>query len=306
MKVFALNQLGNLLIKVQFQFTAPATEQVLSYSQNTTNSIQLINGVLVMTAVQQNILERNFTTATINAKHLFQYGRVDLRVALPQGKALKTVMLLIKAKENYEENRGDENIEILADLQFDNFYTRIAHYNSSFGTEASYPANRSFQVYSLEWNKQMITWKLNGETRRKFHLDRVLDSFYEEKGQPFNAEFYLSIRLQVYKFKNDELSISNNFHTRWNCPSLLIDYVRIYQQDNTTENQLEVLKNSNSTEKMICNKVKDNLKNFYKQDDWFLAWHDEFDGQELDQSKWFVTDGKDKLEGNLIIIARLT
>ena len=30
---------------------------------------------------------------------------------------------------------------------------------------------------------------------------------------------------------------------------------------------------------------------------WILKWHDEFDGNELDNSKWLVTAGQDTLEG---------
>lgn len=30
---------------------------------------------------------------------------------------------------------------------------------------------------------------------------------------------------------------------------------------------------------------------------WQLIWHDEFDGERLNLTKWKVTDGKDYLEG---------
>ena len=240
---------------------------MLSYSRDNNTNLELIDGVLAITALQESYLGRSFTSATINSKWSFLYGRIDLRAALPKGNLLKTAILLLPEKNDYGRDRVNGEIEIVADVQRESYYSR-ASYHGAFGAMKTYPSLDEFQEYSLEWNETQITWSLNGSVRRIFDLDRIIDpSYYDRKGQPFDKKFYLAMRLQVFKFETDELLIDEKYHETWKCPSLLIDYVRLYQQDNSDSKFSEEVASSDKaprkTKEDICNKVNKNLAQFY-------------------------------------------
>ena len=148
-----------------------------------------------------NRLERDrpFQTASINSRFAFTYGKVDVRIALPSDQALKTVIILIPETEQLRGDRVNGEIELLADIQFDErwLFSRLA-YDGNFGAHQTYRALKGFHTYSLEWTEKAMLFLQNGVVKREFNLDRVLEG-YDKRGEPFDTNFFLAIRLQVCK-----------------------------------------------------------------------------------------------------------
>lgn len=207
--------------------------------QNFTNrseNLFFIDGHLVMRAKQENYQGQDYTSSRIHTdnKFEFQYGRVDIRVAMPSAKGSWAALWMLNKDYSINDpvalwpSGGEiDIIEYLGENNKDVFGT--AHFGSDLGNHrfisGHYPSSSneydsSFYVYSIVWEENSIKWLLNDVEYHSISLNTVGNQPY-----PFNDEFYLIF----------SLSVGGNLPTNPDIShypdEMIIDYIRVFQKN---------------------------------------------------------------------------
>jgi beta-glucanase (GH16 family) len=226
--------------------------EIQHYTNRTSNSI-VENGLLKVIAKKENFTDqgqtKQYTSARLNSKYAFKYGRVEFSAKLPFGVGTwPAVWMLgknIDERGAYWHNLGFGNtpwpacgeIDILEHWgQNQNFVQSAIHSPSSFGNTVNLGgriitnASSSFHLYSMEWTPNKI----------EFSVDSIVHYTYEpliknNSTWPFDLEQYLLINIAILP------NISQTFTQS----ALEIDYIRIYQEETTNLSSIE--KNKVST-----------------------------------------------------------
>ena len=180
----------------------------------------------------QGIL-KNYTSARINSKFSFTYGRVEIKAKLPSGVGIWPAIWMlgkgINEKGAYWQTKGFGKeswphcgeIDIMEHWGSNQDYIQSAlHTPSSFGNTKNIGGrlvkntNKNFNIYCLEWSPQNMIFTVNDTTHFEYN-----PPIKNSDNWPFNSEQYLILNIAV------EPNISSEFIK----DELEIDYIRIYQ-----------------------------------------------------------------------------
>jgi beta-glucanase (GH16 family) len=209
----------------------------LQHYTNRTQNASVSNGLLRITARRENFSDQGytkaFTSARLNSKFAFTYGRVEVRAKLPAGvgtwPAIWTLGKNINEPGAYWQTQGLGSVNWPACGEIDimehwginqNFVQSAMHTPSSFGSTVNKggqvvpTATSEFHVYSLEWNPNRMIFKVDGVVHYIYNPTVKNASTW-----PFTADQYLLLNLAI------EPSISANFTQA----EMQVDYVRVYQ-----------------------------------------------------------------------------
>lgn len=213
--------------------------EIQHYTNRTDNSF-VENGILKVVAKKESFTDQGYTkqhtSARLNSKFAFKYGRVEFRAKLPSGVGTWPAVWMLgkNIDENgaYWDNLGFGNtawpacgeIDIMEHWgQNQNFVQSAIHTPSSFGNTVNLggqsisTASSEFHVYSLEWTPD----------RLEFSVDSNIHYIYEPEQKnsntwPFDAEQYLLINIAILP----------NIASSFTQSALEMDYIRVYQEGN--------------------------------------------------------------------------
>ena len=181
---------------------------------------------------------KSYTSARLNSKFAFTYGRVEVRAKLPIGvgtwPAIWTLGKNIEEDGAYWEQQGFGDVPWPACGEMDimehwghnqNYVSSATHTPSSFGGtinvggQTKPTASSDFHVYALEWTEDKLV----------FSVDDVVHFEYnpEDKNAntwPFSAEQYILLNIAI------QPSIASSFTQS----DMVIDYVRVYEEGEPT------------------------------------------------------------------------
>jgi beta-glucanase (GH16 family) len=214
-----------------------ANNEVQHYTNRTTNSY-VSDGTLKIVAKREsyqfNGVTKDFTSARLNSKFVFQYGRVDIRAKLPSEAgtwpALWTLGANIDEIGNYhgdtygsvgwpacgeidimEQNGWNKN-HLIGHLHWGD--TQTGAYESQGGTRTITNASTTFNVYSLIWTEDEIQISFNGEP---FHQTA------NTTGMPFDNPHYVLLNIAMGGTLGGDIPAS------FAQAVMEVDYIRIYQ-----------------------------------------------------------------------------
>lgn len=175
---------------------------------------------------------KNYTSARLNSKYTFTYGRIEVKAKLPSGIGTWPAIWLLGKNINedgaYWDNLGFGTtawpycgeIDIMEHWGTNqNFVQSAIHTPSSFGGTVNHggqvipTASSEYHVYAIDWN----------QNRLEFSVDSVVHYTYEPLTKdsntwPFDQEMYLLLNIAI------QPSIDPNFTQS----SMDVDYVRYY------------------------------------------------------------------------------
>ncbi len=210
--------------------------EIQHYTDRTDNARQEF-GNLHLTAKREQFTDQglttDFTSARLNSKFAFTYGRVEVRAKLPTGigtwPAIWMLGKNIDEKGAYwQPTHGDTpwpecgEIDIMEHWGTNQDYVSSAiHTPSSHGGTQNVggrtvsDVSNSFHVYALEWT----------EDKMVFSIDSVEHYTYEPAVKdmdtwPFDADQYILLNVAILP------SIDANFTES----AMVVDYVRVYQE----------------------------------------------------------------------------
>ncbi len=218
--------------------------EIQHYTDRTDNSI-VSNGTLKIIAQEETYTDqgvtKNHTSARLNAKFAFTYGKVEVRAKLPTGVGTWPAIWMlgknISEPGAYWQTQGFGTTGWPACGEIDimehwgsnqNFVQSAMHTPSSYGGTINHggqmipTASTAFHTYTLIWT----------EDKMVFSVDSVVHYTYQPAVQdastwPFDNDQYLIMNVAILP------SISPNFTSS----NLEVDYVRIFQQSPVTSVQ---------------------------------------------------------------------
>lgn len=223
--------------------------EVQHYTDRTDNSI-VENGILRIIAKKENFTNqgftKNYTSARLNSKFAFKYGKVEIRAKLPTGHGTWPALWMLGKNINesgaYWNSQGFGTTGWPACGEIDimehwgrnqNFIQSAMHTPSSHGDTQNKggrlipTATSGFHVYSLEWSPEKMVFK----------IDNVIHYIYDPTNKnadtwPFDAEQYLLMNFAI------EPVIEPSFTE----DAMEVDYVRVFQE--TTVSTIALDKNA--------------------------------------------------------------
>lgn len=213
--------------------------------QHYTNRIEntyVEDGVLKIVAKKETFTDqgvtKEYTSARLNSKFAFTYGRIEIRAKMPFGvgtwPALWMLGKNITEPGAYWETQGFgttpwpacgeiDIIEHWGDNQ--NYVASALHTPSSHGGTINKGGrylpgvSEEFQIYSCVWTEDKIEFAVNGQIHYTYNPQDKNDATW-----PFYLDQYLIFNVAI------QPSIDQNFTES----ALEIDYVRVYQEGDAT------------------------------------------------------------------------
>lgn len=200
------------------------------------------NGMLKIVAKREVFnnqgVTKQFTSARLNSKFAFTYGRVDIRAKVPTNQGTWPALWLLG--KNITEPGGFfaathgttswpacGEIDIMehgiTPSQPAGYVQSALHTPSSFGNTVNHGGTiannlgNSFHVYSMNWSPNQITFLLDGVAFYTYNPTVKNASTW-----PFIADQYLLLNIAMG-------GVAGNIPSNFNQATMEIDYVRVYQ-----------------------------------------------------------------------------
>jgi len=234
--------------------------EIQHYTDDPDNSF-VSNGNLHIVAkketITQNGVTLDYTSARLNSKYAFTYGRVDVRAKLPEGNgtwpAIWTLGKNVSEPGAYWETQGFGTtpwpacgeLDIMEHgLHATNEVSCAIHTPSSFGNTVNtetFPlpdVSNNYHVYSMNWSPNQITFMIDGVGYYTYN-PVVKDA----NTWPFDLDQYLILNVAMGGF-------AGNVDPNFTQSAMVIDYVRVYQNvldtEGFTKNDVKVYPNPSS------------------------------------------------------------
>ena len=211
------------------------------YTNRTDNSFVDSNGFLNIVAKRETFtdqnLEKDFTSARLNSKFAFTYGRVDVRAKLPFGNGMWPAIWMLGKNINenggfWDNNFGNVNWPACGEIDIMehgiyalNEIGAALHTpccnggNPNKGTVFASDVANDFHIYSVNWSPDQMTFLLDGEI---FYIYNPSDK--NDSNWPFYADQYLILNVAMGGVAGP---IDNSFTES----NMVIDYVKVYQNN---------------------------------------------------------------------------
>ncbi len=219
--------------------------EVQHYTNRTTNS-SVANGNLSIVAKKETFTDQNvtkqYTSARLNSKFAFKYGRVDVRAKIPKDAGTWPALWMLGKNVNedggfFDSNYGTTDWPACGEIDIlehgitrskpDNYIQSALHTPSSFGNTFNIGGvvvgdniANNYHIYSMNWSPNQIS----------FLVDDVVFYTYnptvkDANNWPFDKEQYILLNIAMG-------GIAGDINANFTQTSMDIDYVRVYQ--NTT------------------------------------------------------------------------
>lgn len=204
------------------------------------------DGIMYLVAKRENFTDqghtKSFTSARLNSKFAFTYGRVEVRAKLPTGVGTWPAIWMlgknISESGAYWQTQGFGNTGWPACGEIDimehwgnnqNFVQSAMHTPSSFGATENHggqtinTVSTQFHVYEMEWTEEKIVFSVDG------NIHYIYDPEVKDANTwPYDADQYLLLNIAI------QPSIAPSFSES----DMEIDYVRVYQESSVSTGQI--------------------------------------------------------------------
>ncbi|MGB5630384.1 MAG: glycoside hydrolase family 16 protein, partial [Woeseiaceae bacterium] len=198
------------------------------------DSAQLENGLLTITAREQQVETFEFTSARINTRDrfAFQYGRIEARMRLPGGQGLWPAFWLLPQDSPYGTWAASGEIDIMEAINLggsggNTVYGTIhfggespANLSSGQSTLVSTDATADFHTYAIEWDATEIRWYVDDVL---YHMENNWSSTAGDFPAPFDQPFHILFNVAVGGNWPGSPDASTVFPV-----TMEVDWVRVY------------------------------------------------------------------------------
>lgn len=209
--------------------------EVQHYTNRQVNS-NVNNGLLTIVAKKETFTDqgvtKQYTSARLNSKFAFKYGRVEVRAKLPSGAGTWPAIWMlgkniIEPGAYWSATNGTVSWPACGEVDImehwgnnQNYIQSALHTPSSFGGTIniggrSIPTVSSqFHLYTLEWTSERMTFSVDGVVHYVYN-PAVKDS----STWPFDADQYILLNV----------AMQSPIDSLFTQSSMEVDYVRVYQ-----------------------------------------------------------------------------
>ena len=193
---------------------------------------ELKDGFLVITAKQESAGTRNYTSSRLKTqgKKVFQFGRIDIRAALPKGQGIWPAfwMLGTDIKTNPWPACGE--IDIMEHVGFDPAVVHGTVHTGAFnhmqgtqkGKQIQVPTfHDEFHTYAIDWTEDRIDFYLDGE--KYFTFENSGGDYME---WPFDQSFHLILNIAVGGGWGGQKGVDPEIWPQ----RMEVDFIRVFDQ----------------------------------------------------------------------------
>jgi len=220
--------------------------EIQHYTNRDTNSY-CDSGMMYLTALKETFTDqsvtKDYTSARLNSKFAFTYGRVEVRAQMPSGVGTWPAIWML-GQNIYEvgaywDLQGYASagwpacgeIDIMEHWGSNQNYVQSAIHNPfSFGNTSNKggrlipTVSNAMHVYAMEWTPTQIV----------FSIDSVVHYTYQPANRtsstwPFDAPQYILMNIAI------QSSIDSSFTSS----PMIVDYIRVYQSSTLSNEELE-------------------------------------------------------------------
>lgn len=253
-----------------------ANGEVQHYTNRTDNSFVDTDGFLNIVAKKETFTDQNlvkeYTSARLNSKFAFTYGRVDVRAKLPFGDGTWPAIWMLGKNINedggfWDDEFGTTNWPACGEIdimehgiyQFNEIgaalHTTCCHGgNPNKGTVFASDVANEFHIYSVNWSPDQMTFLLDGEVFFVYNPSNKNDDNW-----PFYRDQYLLLNIAMG-------GVAGEIDPNFTQSSMVIDYVKVYQNlglsiDEVFANKFKITPNPASDYiNIITNEVIDEIE----------------------------------------------
>lgn len=229
----------------------------LQFYTDRPENIYVANGNLTITALNDSYYDSNshstyqYTSAkiwTANTQN-WKYGKFEMRAKIPYGRGTWPAFWMMPQDSRYGGWPDSGEIDIMEHVGYDmnnilgTIHTDRFNGSNGRGGSASILEDRglvptidvvnTYHTYGVIWDETSITWYFDGLPYASEGYDPYLNGTTEYKTTvdwPFDKEFYVILNLAIGGNWGGAQGIDETIFPT----SLIVDYVRVYQQDYIT------------------------------------------------------------------------
>lgn len=195
------------------------------------NNTTLQDGHLIITAKEESIEGSNYTSSRIISQNKFdfQYGRVDIRAALPEGKGMWPALWMLGsnfASVGWPQCGEIDIMEKVGGPGLENEIHGTVHWQAetayaNFGGSVNLSSNTTsqFHVYSVEWTATEIRWFVDDV---QYHVIDTRPGHLDE----FRRNFFFILNVAVGGRWPGSPDATTTFPQH-----MFVDYVRVFQEN---------------------------------------------------------------------------
>ena len=195
------------------------------------------NGFLNIVAIREDYsdqgLSRNFTSARLNSKFAFTYGKMEVRAKLPSGNGTWPAIWTLGKNVNepgayWAQEYGQVSWPACGEIDVmehwgsnQNYVQSALHTPSSSGATENHgglyvnDVSSAFHTYSMVWTPELISFSIDGFVYYVYQPENQnMDTW------PFVADQYILLNVAMQNPVDPDFTQS----------AMVIDYVRVYQQ----------------------------------------------------------------------------
>lgn len=201
----------------------------LQYYTDRPENIVVENGMLKITAIQEQYMGSGFTSARITTKGKFEqkYGRFEARMKLPSGKGFWPAFWMLGnnidsvswpqcGEIDIMENKGSQPVTISGAVHGPDYFGGSSIFKSYSFLNSR--VDTEFHVYGIEWGPNYVNFYVDNVLYNQITPNKVTGEWV------FNSNpFYMLLNLAV----GGSFDGAPNSQTRF-PQTMLVDYVRVY------------------------------------------------------------------------------
>ncbi len=219
--------------------------EIQHYTDRIENSY-VEDGILKVVAIKETFTDqgvtKEHTSARLNSKYVFQYGRVEVRAKLPFGPGTWPAIWMLG--QNINEDGGYWDLEGYGTTPWpacgeidimehwgtnQNYVQSATHTPSSFGATINHggqiipTVSDEFHVYTLVWSPDKLVFGVDGLEHFTYN-----PPIKDAETWPFDAPQYFLLNVAILP------EISANFTSS----AMELDYIRVYQEGPSSSNHV--------------------------------------------------------------------
>jgi beta-glucanase (GH16 family) len=207
------------------------------YTDREDNSF-VSNGYLNLVAKKETFDDqgkvKRYTSARLNSKFAFTYGRIEVKAKLPEGVGTWPAIWLLNKNINedgaYWDNQGFGTvnwpncgeIDLLEHWGKNQDYVSSALHNASsygykvtnVGGQKIEGASNKFHIYTLDWSREKIVFSVDGVQHFEYE-----PSIKNADTWPYDSDYYIILNIAIEPDIDPEFTES----------AMQIDYIRVFQ-----------------------------------------------------------------------------
>ena len=211
--------------------------EIQHYTDRSDNAF-VENGILKIVAKKESFTDqgvtKQYTSARLNSKYAFTYGRIEIRAKLPIGVGTWPAIWMLGQNINedggYWDIQGFGNASWPACGEIDvmehwgdnqNFVQSAMHTPSSFGNtenkggQVVSTASTEFHIYAVEWTDEKMVFSVDDKVHYTYNPSEKNNNTW-----PFDAPQYLLLNIAIQPFIIPSFTES----------TMEVDYVRVYEE----------------------------------------------------------------------------